>query len=192
MASNNIHRNAHGGHALHPPLSLPNNNPPRPAPIPPKAPPKQANTTVKSRYERVFTDWWLWEILAVLLSLSTFSALIIVLIVYNGRAVPQLPWGISLNTVVSILATISKTSLMFSITATLSQFKWLLFSDRTRQLKDLQLYDDASRGPLGSSALLISERGRCVHSLVHTLPLLTLRKLLGVNRRPDYCPSPCT
>ncbi len=171
MASNNIHGNPRRGHTSTPVSSLattqpgPIIRPPRPAPIPPRAPPKQSHATLKSRYERVFTNWWLWEILAVFLSLSSFSALVIVLIVYDGRAVPQL--RISLNAIVSILGTISKTSMMFSITATLSQFKWLLFSGRTRQLKDLQLYDDASRGPLGSSALLLSEKGRWVSPRIH-------------------------
>lgn len=116
--------------------------------------------TLKSFYDRLFTDWWLWEILAVVLSLGTFSALVIILIVYNGRNVAQIPQGISLNAIVSILSTISKSSLIFSISATLSQFKWLLFSGRTRQLQNLQLYDDASRGPLGSSLLLLSDKGR--------------------------------
>ena len=205
MASNNTHRNTRGAHASYP-LSSPsttqpgsNIRPPRPAPIPPhlvriapKAPPKQAYVTLKSRYERIFTNWWLWEILAVLLSFGTFSALVIVLIVYDGRAVSALPKRISLNAIVSILGTISRTSLMFSITATLCQFKWLLFSGRTRQLKDLQLYDDASRGPLGSSALLIAEKCRSVRSCIRKMHLLISRKLLGVNRRPDYCPGPCT
>ncbi len=171
MASNNRHGNPRRGHTSIPVSSLattqpgPIIRPPRPAPIPPRAPPKQSHTTLKSRYERVFTDWWLWEILAVFLSLSSFSALVIVLSVYDGRAVPQL--RISLNAIVSILGTISKTSMMFSITATISQFKWLLFSGKTRQLKDLQLYDDASRGPLGSSALLLSEKGRWVSPRIY-------------------------
>lgn len=185
MASNKMYRNARGAHGSYPLSSRattqpsPNIRPPRPAPIPPKAPPKQAYTTLKSRYERVFTDWWLWEILAVLLSLSTFSALVIVLIVYDGRAVPQLARSISLNTLISMLATLSKTSLIFSISATLSQFKWLLFSGRARQLKDLQLYDDASRGPLGSTALLISEKGRWVRFSDTYSPSANLQKAPG-------------
>ena len=134
----------------------PNIRPPRPVPIPsqsapspPKAPPKHAYVTLRSRYERMVTTWWLWEIFAVLLSLGTFSA-------------------------------------------TLSHFIWLLFSGRTRQLKDLQLYDEASRGPLGSSALLMSEKGWWVRCEVHIIPLLTITKLLGVSRRPDHCAHPCT
>lgn len=140
--------------------------------LPPRAPPKQAHMTLKSLYDRFFTDWWLWEILALFLSLSTFAALVVILSVYNGRNVAQLPRGISLNAIVSILSTISKSSLIFSISATISQFKWLLFSGRTRQLKDLQLYDDASRGPLGSSLLLLSEKGLYVGSRVHIVLLL--------------------
>ena len=179
MASDNTHRITRGAHTSYP-LSRPsttqpssNIRRPRPAPIPahlvritPKAPLKQAYVTLKSGYERLFTNWWLWEILALLLSFCTFSALVTVLIVYDGRAVSALPKCLSLNAIVSILGTISRTSLMFSITATLCQFKWLLFSGRARQLKDLQLYDDASRGPLGSSALLIAEKGRSVRSCI--------------------------
>ena len=205
MTSNNIHRVTCGAHASSP-LSSPsttqpgsNIRPPRPAPtqphlmrIAPIAPPKQAYVTLRSRYERTFTNWWLWEILAVLLSLGTFSALVTVLIVYDGRAVSALPKRISLNAIVSILGTISRTSLMFSVTATLCQLKWLWFSGRTRPLKDLQLYDDASRGPLDSSALLVAKKGRLVRSCIRKMHLLISRKLLGINRRPDYCPSPCT
>ena len=205
MASNNTHRNTRGAHASYslsrPSTTQPGSNmrPPRPAPIPPylvrnapKAPTKQAYVTLKSHYERIFTNWWLWEILAVLLSLGTFSALVIILIVYDRRAVSALPTRISLNAIVSILGTISRTSLMFSVTAALCQFKWLLFSGRTRRLKDLQLYDDASRGPLGSSALLIAEKGRSVRSCAREMHLLISEKLLGINRRSDYCASPCT
>ena len=185
MASNSVSRNNCGSHAsFHlstATTTLPGFNVrhPRPAPIPPKAPPRQVHLTLKSCYERMFTNGWLWEILAVLLSLGTFSALIILLIVYDGRAVTQLPRGISLNAIVSILATISKASLTFSITASLSQFKWLLFSGRARRLKDLQLYDDASRGPLGSSRLLISERGRLVLSRMLVMPMLIFNEAPG-------------
>ena len=185
MASNNTHRDTQRGHTLNYVSSLATTQPghsirpprlapipPRPPPIPPKAPSKQAHSTSKSRYEKAFTDWWLWEVLAVLLSLGTFSALVTILIVCDGRSVARLPQRLSLNAIISILSTISQTSLMFSITATLSQFKWLLFLGRTRQLKDLQIYDDASRGPLGCSVLLMSEKGRWVCFWVHEIPLL--------------------
>ena len=186
MASNLIHRDTQGGHALNhlsnlattqpghsirPPRPTP--IPPRPAPIHPKAPSKQVHSTLKSRYERAFTDWWLWEVLAVLFSLGTFSALVTILIVYDGHSIAHLPQRLSLNAIISILSTISRTTLMFSVSATLSQFKWLSFSGRTRQLKNLQLYDDASRGPLGSSILLMSEKGRWVWFEVHEILLLT-------------------
>ena len=204
MASDNTHRNTRGAHTSYllssPSTTQPGSNirPSLPAPIPPhgvrmtpNAPPKHAHMTLKSRYQRIFTNWWLWEILAVLLSLATFSALVIVLILYDGRAVSALPKRISLNAIVSILGTISRTTLMFSISATLSQFKWLLLSGRARQLKDLQLYDGASRGPLGSAALLRAEKGRSVRFCVRKLHLLIFRKLLGIIRRTDHYPGPC-
>ena len=125
-------------------------------------PKKRPHAKWRSHYEKLFTDWWLWEILAIVLSISSFAALVVVLGICDGHAVPQFPLGTSLNGVISILAVITKTSMLFSISATMSQFKWLTFSSLTHQLKGLQLYDQASRGPLGASMLLVSEKGRSV------------------------------
>ena len=59
-------------------------------------------------------------------------------------------------------------------------------------MKDLRLYDEASRGLLGSLALLVAEKGRSVRSCIGEMHLLIFRKVLGVSRRADHCPGPCT
>ena len=81
MAFNKTSRNARGGHDSHPPARLvpaqhgPNIRPSRPAPTPPKAPPKQAHKTLKPPYERVFTDYSAQEILPIFLASAPFLRL---------------------------------------------------------------------------------------------------------------------
>ncbi len=67
---------------------------------------------------------------------------------------PQWTLGISLNTIVSILSTVFRASLMLSVAHGLSQSGWIWFTQRPRPLSDICWYDSASRGPLGSVQLL--------------------------------------
>lgn len=53
-------------------------------------------------------DWWIWEILAVILSLATTAATIIILAVYDGHPLPSWPYQITLNAVISVLSTVAK------------------------------------------------------------------------------------
>lgn len=104
----------------------------------------------------LFVDWWMGELLAVLLSTIALFAIICVLYIYDGHHQPTLPHNVPLNFVVSTLATVSKSSLLFAVASALGQFKWLWMFSRRRRLQDLQVFDDASRGPLGASRLLVS------------------------------------
>jgi hypothetical protein len=104
-------------------------------------------------------SWWLYEILAAALSVSAMTALLGVLYGYNGRVVQRLPLGITLNGVVAVLATISRTSLMVPVVSGLSQGKWIWFSPKRalpngKRLEDLEIFDNASRGSWGSLQLL--------------------------------------
>jgi hypothetical protein len=103
--------------------------------------------------------WWLYEILAAAFSGSAMTALLGVLYGYNGRVVQRLPLGITLNGVVAVLATISRTSLMVPVASGLSQGKWIWFSPKRalpngKRLEDLETFDNASRGSWGSLQLL--------------------------------------
>lgn len=106
----------------------------------------------------VFVDWWMGELLAILLSIVAFFAIILVLRKYDGHNIPTLPHNIPLNFVVSTLATVSKSLLLFAVASALGQFKWLWMFFKQRRLQDLQIFDDASRGPLGASRLLASKK----------------------------------
>jgi hypothetical protein len=96
---------------------------------------------------------WKWEIGAIITTLVFFVSMVAVLVAYDGK--PIFDWhGVTLNTVISLLSTATKGTLMFAIAESISQWKWILFANESRPLMDLERVDSASRGPLGSAKLL--------------------------------------
>jgi len=82
----------------------------------------------QSRYHtRLLLDTWFPEILAVAFSTGCLIAIVAVLLAYNDKTVPQLPYGITLNAIVSILATASRSSLIYTVATSISQLKWCWF-----------------------------------------------------------------
>ncbi|KAL4985459.1 hypothetical protein BDW68DRAFT_143839 [Aspergillus falconensis] len=74
---------------------------------------------------------------------------------------PSSPYGFTLNAIVCTLATAPKSSLIY---ATGSVF----------ELDEVQLFDSASRGPLGSLFMIIHHKGQSLVSLEVTLTILVL------------------
>jgi hypothetical protein len=72
---------------------------------------------------RIYTRWWFWEILGAGFTIISFLAIIIVLRVFDGIPIPNIPLCLSLNTIASILGAIVKTTLLLVVTASLSQMK---------------------------------------------------------------------
>ena len=58
------------------------------------------------------------------------------------------------NTVVSALSTLAKSSMLMVVGQGLGQLKWQHFERRPRRLFDFDVFENASRGPLGSLLLL--------------------------------------
>jgi len=58
---------------------------------------------------------WLWEIGAVLLSIVLMAAVIVLLSRENGRPLTAWTARLSLNTIIAILGTVSRTSLLFAV-----------------------------------------------------------------------------
>lgn len=105
----------------------------------------------------------MWEIVCVVLSMTCIITLAIILKIYDGRLLSEWnaaippgndPLNISINTIVSIIGTVSKSLLIASIGSGLSQSKWIWFASRKRSLLDFKAFEDASRDPLGSLRLL--------------------------------------
>ena len=96
--------------------------------------------------------WWL-EILSTAFSLSCVVVNIAVL-----SAIDRAPYetfriqnvDITPNTFISIVSTLSKSSFLLNVAQCISQMKWDFFRQGAHRVVDLQRFDDASRGPLGS------------------------------------------
>ena len=126
------------------------------------------------RLFKFFASWWL-EIAAALFSLACLAANVGILVHLNGAEYQS--WrvanvDITPNTVVSILATLSKAGLLLPIAEGISQMKWHHFQRKARRVLDLQIFDDASRGALGSLRLLWRLKGSVCH-LTSSLRLST-------------------
>lgn len=107
--------------------------------------------------------WWPWEWLCEMLAIVSLGAMVIVLMQYHDK--PQSEWRQSyftLNGLVAFLATLTKTGLIIPVSAAIGQRKWLRFlpnkkgQRNARKLGDFEMFDDASRGSLGSTKLMFS------------------------------------
>lgn len=98
---------------------------------------------------------WILEVVACTFSILALGAVAGVLASANGKVV--LAWhGLTLNTIISILATASKLSALFVLGAAIAQSKWAIFSRRPRSLLEFEAVEQAGRGVFGSAMLLFS------------------------------------
>jgi hypothetical protein len=107
-----------------------------------------------------YYDGWYLESAAILLSVISLGGIYIVAVFYNGRMLFEWDAPFSLNAVIAVLGTLLKGSAMLAVTATLCQLRWNWLSKKGRRLEDFQIFDAASRGPLGSVWLLSQLRFR--------------------------------
>ncbi|KAH7081066.1 hypothetical protein FB567DRAFT_595379 [Paraphoma chrysanthemicola] len=116
-------------------------------------PPRKARQS--STFVNRLSDWWWWELGSVVLSLACFIAIVVTLLIIQDKALSSWHSAIAPNALISTLATVSKASLMLAVAACISQIKWLYLRNSTRSLHDMQVFDDASRGPLGALELIM-------------------------------------
>lgn len=79
---------------------------------------------------------------------------------FDGKPPPKLGLGITLNTVLAFLTSLTKMAFMVPIIEGLGQLKWMWFLPHQRRpLIDFQLFEEATRGGLGGAKLLFSFKG---------------------------------
>lgn len=88
-------------------------------------------------WSSITLDTWILEGASLGFSIACLVSIYSILIAYNGEQRPDFIYKISLNTIISVLATACKSSLVFVVGAGLSQLKWLWFQNR-RQLSSIQ------------------------------------------------------
>ena len=132
-----------------------------------------------SRWKRMLAfvnKCWIWEMLSWFISAACMAAIVIVLLKLDGRPLPEWPFSIQLNSVLSVLAVSAKATLVLPVSQALSQLKWTRFR-QTRPLLDLQRFDDASRGPYGASMLLFKGGWFVELSLQTLFTMVAMRSL---------------
>jgi Protein of unknown function (DUF3176) len=118
-------------------------------------------------------EWWLWEILGMMTSFLSWVALIITLAVTNGEPQEKRFKVISFNTIVSLMVTLTRVTVMVRVSSIIGQSKWLYFRAAPRSVSDMQLFDSASRGTLGSIEFLLRVRWQ-VATIGAALTILSL------------------
>lgn len=97
-------------------------------------------------------EWWL-EGMACLITLFALAAVVLTLYPHQKKPLPQWPYRLSVNILLSIYIVVMKAALMYILAQGLGQLKWSWLQS-SRPLHDLVKFDDASRGALGSLLLL--------------------------------------
>lgn len=115
---------------------------------------------------------WLKEVLSFLVSLIALGIIIIILAIHQDKALPKWPSLISINSLVSVFTSILKAAMLLPITEGISELKWTWFAD-PRPLSDMDRFDAASRGPLGSLKLF-TNRHNFLASLGALITILAL------------------
>ncbi len=158
---------------------------------------KPAQDPIQSRktllfawFERSFSDSWIPEIGAIVFSILCLVAIVVTLAVFNNKPRPQLVKYITFNTIISILATGTRSSLIYVTAATLGQKKWTWFRSRPRRLRDVQALDEASRGPLGSFKMLLGRVAASTASLGALITIFALAFDPFVQQLIDYPITP--
>ena len=103
---------------------------------------------------RTWASWWYKEILAIVATFSFQGAAVAILIHMSEQPLSAWNFLIGLNATISIFSTATKATLLLAVNACISQWKWLHFKGKKRPVADLDLFDDASRGSLGSLLFL--------------------------------------
>ncbi|OTA55100.1 hypothetical protein K449DRAFT_438930 [Hypoxylon sp. EC38] len=120
--------------------------------------------------------WWLFEIIAWVVSAISLAVIIIVIAVTDEKPLPQWPMNITLNSFVSFMSTLMKAALVIPVTEGISQLKWVWFK-KAESLDDIQTFDEASRGTWGSLKLLFKTKRLHLAKLGAFITIL----LLGVD-----------
>lgn len=94
--------------------------------------------------------------MSIIAGLGCVAAVITILVKMHDCPLSDWTFFISLNATVALLITASKAGAMFSIGSCFSQSKWLHYRNSTRKLEDLDLFEEASRGPLGALVMLFT------------------------------------
>lgn len=134
-------------------------------------PAQESAVTWQLRLLNAAERYWLFEFFGLALALLSLIGVIIVVSVTDGKKVPdwtlKIPtigetkeYPVTINTILSIFATVFNSALLLPVAACMSQLKWAWFQKSHRPLAEYQTFESAARGPVGSIILLWTLRCR--------------------------------
>jgi hypothetical protein len=98
---------------------------------------------------------WRWEIASSGLSIASMALVLAILTKTNNQPLKDWTLPIQPNSLISVCTTIGKSAMMVPVASCIGQLRWRYFAQRSRPLRDLQIFDDASRGPWGATMVLL-------------------------------------
>ncbi|KAI0970523.1 hypothetical protein F4678DRAFT_479936 [Xylaria arbuscula] len=113
-------------------------------------------------FESFWTDTWAFEVFWCIVAIAFLGGMLTFLAAHDGVPQPKWPYGISTNSVVSLLAGAMVGALTSVLSACIGQTKWQWFAS-SRVLSDIETFDGATRGLLGKLQLLAHGYGREHH-----------------------------
>jgi hypothetical protein len=117
--------------------------------------------------------FWKWEAFTIVLCLGLVTAIFAILGAFEGQQAPEWGHAINLSTLLALLATILRASLVAIVSEILSHTKWSWFATGSgRPLRYLDDFENASRGAIGAAYLIPSVVGRSPVAFVSTLVII--------------------
>lgn len=117
-----------------------------------------SDTPSRSYASRIWTNWE-WEFAACFLVLAIPFISLGTLYPHSSQPLPQWPFKVSINSLLSVYALVFKASIGFILTSCIGQLQWDWFSE-TRPLTDMLHFDNATRGADGALGLIWRQRFR--------------------------------
>ena len=122
-------------------------------------------------------DWWLWELIGILISAAALSGIAGLLLALDDKplpywshttpamkigsiTIPSKTTAITPNSLLSLLSTVGRICVLIPITKGLAQLKWVWFAEQESTLSDFEAFDNATRGLTGSMFLMWKLRFR--------------------------------
>lgn len=106
-----------------------------------------------------FWRTWAWELSSAALLLISIAAFPATLVPHAGQPLPQWPFSITINALLSVYSMVLKACIAFIVASCIGQLQWSWFLE-PRPLGDLVSFHDAGEGPWGSLSWLWKHRLR--------------------------------
>ncbi|MCJ1415775.1 hypothetical protein MMC32_002108 [Xylographa parallela] len=133
----------------------------------------------------LLTDSWALECFASFVAIAALTSIATILGLYHEHALSDWKYFITLNTLLSLLATTLKGAVLLPVSSCIGQLKWIWYHQKQRKLNTIQAFDSASRGPMGAARLFFILRPQLA-SIGCLVTLITLFSDAFVQQSVQY------